>query len=233
MVIEARRRGFEQNFVIKAAPSGPVSWDIPVRTKGLSAKAESDGSVSFVDDKGKVVSAIPAPSAWDAKVDPASKDHLNVSAVKLTVTQKSKGRAVLTVTPDASWLGAKGRLFPVTVDPAYGNVSAGFRRVRGAGLHHRSVPGPGTEVGQQRVGSGRAVVHPVLVRRGYRLAGALGESEPLHGALLVVQRTPVGGVADRLGRDLDAVDEPAVRSPRRSPPPPRPRATAPHAPVRG
>ena len=86
---------------------------------GLTARAETDGSVSFVDAKGTVVSRFAAPVAWDAAVDPRSGDRVNVSPVKLTVTQKGKGRAILTVTPDQAWVTDPARLFPITVDPTY------------------------------------------------------------------------------------------------------------------
>jgi RHS repeat-associated protein len=119
MVVEALRSGYEQLFVLRERPTGPVSWQLPVKTKGLTAKAEKDGSVSFVDAKGAVVSRIPAAIAWDAIVDDRSGEHLNRSAVALSVSQKGKGRAVLTVTPDAGWLADPSTMFPVTVDPTY------------------------------------------------------------------------------------------------------------------
>jgi RHS repeat-associated protein len=117
VVVDARRTGFEQSFVLKTRPTGPVSWQLPLLTKGLTARAESDGSVSFVDSTGAVVSTLPPATAWDAVVDPASGDHANTSSVRLTVTQQSPGKAVLTVTPNASWLSDPARVFPVTVDP--------------------------------------------------------------------------------------------------------------------
>ncbi len=119
LVVEARRTGFEQDFVLRTRPTGPVSWQLPLATKGLTARSESDGSVSFIDSRGEVVSSLPAATAWDAVVDPRSGDHANTSSVALSVAQKGKGQAVLTVTPDATWLADPSRVFPVTVDPTY------------------------------------------------------------------------------------------------------------------
>jgi RHS repeat-associated protein len=133
VVVESRRSGFEQLTVIRdraalgrlvaAAPAGGVSWSLPVKTKGLTARAEADGSVSFVDAKGVVVSSFKAPVAWDGEVDERSGEHVNVSAVRVSVAQKGKGRAVLTLTPDPAWLAEPGRVFPVTVDPTYATAS--------------------------------------------------------------------------------------------------------------
>ena len=124
MIIESRRSGFEQHFQLRERPTGPMSWDLPLRTKGLTARAEADGSVSFLNAKGGVVSMIPAPIAWDAAVDPNTGDHASTSPVALTVTQKGKGKAVLTITPDPAWLTDPARVLPITVDPAYAYLMA-------------------------------------------------------------------------------------------------------------
>jgi RHS repeat-associated protein len=139
VVVESRRSGFEQLTVIRdraalgrlveQAGGAEVSWSLPVKTKGLTARAEKDGSVSFVDAKGATVSRFAAPVAWDDQVDPASGDKVNVSPVKVTVAQHGKGRAVLTMTPDQAWLTDPARVFPVTVDPTYAtgsNVTTSF-----------------------------------------------------------------------------------------------------------
>lgn len=128
-VVQSRRTGFESDVVIKSAAARDalvakagadlVSFSFLLKTKGLTARAEKDGSVSFVDAKGGVVSSFTAPTAWDGKVDPASGNRVNESPVTMSVSQKSPGLAVLTVTPDQEWLAAPGRVFPVTIDPVY------------------------------------------------------------------------------------------------------------------
>ncbi|HET9653906.1 MAG TPA: DNRLRE domain-containing protein [Kineosporiaceae bacterium] len=116
---QARRNGFEQLLTVKTRPSKPVSWDLPLKLAGLTAREDTDGGVSLLDDKGKVVSRFLPASAWDAKVDPKSGDPVSVSPVKLSVKAAGKDRAVLTVTPDAAWMADPARQYPVTVDPAY------------------------------------------------------------------------------------------------------------------
>ena len=120
VVVESRRSGFEQLTVIRdeaaldalvaAAGGGDVSWSLLVKTKGLSARAEKDGSVSFVDAKGVVVSRFATPIAWDGKVDERSGEKVNASPVGVSVAQKGKGQAVLTLTPDRGWLRDPARV---------------------------------------------------------------------------------------------------------------------------
>lgn len=121
MVIEVLRTGFEQFFVLNERPASgaAVSWDLPLQTKGLTARPAADGGVEFADSKSNVISRIPAAYAWDAQVDKITDEHTNISPVTLKVAQKSPGQAVLTVTPDPAWLAAESTQFPVTIDPTY------------------------------------------------------------------------------------------------------------------
>jgi RHS repeat-associated protein len=133
LVVQALRTGYEQSFVIRdaaalsalqatAGDGVAVSWSLPVKTKGLTARAETDGSVSFVDAKSVVRSVLKAPAAWDAEVDPRSGEHASTSPVKLSVAQRGSGKALLTITPDQAWLGDPARVFPVTIDPVYASA---------------------------------------------------------------------------------------------------------------
>ena len=133
LVVQAIRTGYEQSFVIRDAAAlsalqatagvgAGVSWSLPVKTKGLTARALADGSVSFVDAKSVVRSVLKAPAAWDALVDPRSGEHGSTAPVKLSVVQKSKGRAVVTITPDQAWLADPARVFPITIDPTYSSA---------------------------------------------------------------------------------------------------------------
>ncbi|MEP7369389.1 MAG: DNRLRE domain-containing protein, partial [Dermatophilaceae bacterium] len=129
LVVQARRTGFEQHVVLKtpaalaglkAARGGQdLSWSLPVKTNGLTARAEADGSVSFVDADGQVASQLAAPVAWDAQVDARSGEHTSTSPVRMSVAQRGKNRAVVTLTPDQGWLSDPARVFPLTIDPTY------------------------------------------------------------------------------------------------------------------
>lgn len=131
VVVDARRSGFEQWFVLTdrdtvgALPGGDVvSWSLPVKTKGLTAKLEADGSVAFRDAQGVVVSTLVAPQAWDAVVDQSSGLPSNRAPVTLGISQRGRGRATLTVSVDRAWVMHEDRVFPVTVDPTYASATA-------------------------------------------------------------------------------------------------------------
>lgn len=123
--VQVRPSGFEQDFILKDRASADAlvaaggSFQIPLKTKGLTARATADGGVEFVDAKGVVVSTVPAAFAWDAQVDPRSGEPASKVPVALSVAQSNQGNAVLSVTPDAGWLADPGRVFPVTIDPTY------------------------------------------------------------------------------------------------------------------
>lgn len=126
MVVEALRSGYEQFFVLHERPTGPVSWELPLLTKGLTARAAKGGGVEFVDTKQRVISRIPAAIAWDDRVDDATGDAANTSKVTLAVTQKNPGKATLTVTPDAAWLADPATVYPSAPGVRY---STGLRSV--------------------------------------------------------------------------------------------------------
>jgi hypothetical protein len=115
LVLDARRSGFENDFVVKQRPAtGPV-WRIPLRTKGLTPRVLADGSIEFVDAKGVVQSRIPVGYMWDSAPD----GQQNRVTVKVTVEQVSAGKATLVIAPDEAWFMDAARVFPVTVDPTY------------------------------------------------------------------------------------------------------------------
>ncbi|WP_308406301.1 DNRLRE domain-containing protein [Streptomyces sp. AC602_WCS936] len=127
VIVEATRTGFEQYVEIAEKPSADgYSYTLPVKAKGLVAKANKDGSVSFTDAKTGVVRAtMPAPVMWDASVDQRSGKHENRARVGMDVINKGNGVVDLVVTPDAAFLADPATQYPVTVDPstsALGNL---------------------------------------------------------------------------------------------------------------
>jgi len=119
MVLDARRNGFENDFIVKTRPASVPVWRIPLRTKGLTARSLADGTIEFVDAKGVVNSRIPVGYMWDAAVDQATGEPVSKTTVKVTVEQVSAGKATLVIAPDAAWFMDPARVFPVTVDPTY------------------------------------------------------------------------------------------------------------------
>ncbi|MEV4263542.1 hypothetical protein [Kribbella sp. NPDC049584] len=122
--LDARRSGFESDFVVKQRPADGVApvWRIPLRTKGLTARQNADGAIEFVDAKNVVRSRIPVGQMWDAVTDEHTNLPVNTAAVAMSIEQVSPGKATLVIAPDAKWLLDPARAFPVTVDPTYANT---------------------------------------------------------------------------------------------------------------
>ncbi|WP_374215038.1 DNRLRE domain-containing protein [Streptomyces longispororuber] len=119
VIVEATRTGFEQFVELAEKPAGAYSYTLPVQAKGLKAKANKDGSVTFTDAKsGTERATMPAPVMWDAAVDKTSGEHTNRSRVDMKVVDKGPGEVDLVVTPDAGFLADPDTKYPVTVDPS-------------------------------------------------------------------------------------------------------------------
>jgi RHS repeat-associated protein len=109
----------KEDIVLNKAPAHPVSFTFSLDTGGLSPRQGRDGSIALYggNESGRPVAVIPAAVMYQA---PANSDSPVVDLSHGPVTQKltragSSWR--VTVTPDAKWLSASGRRFPVTVDP--------------------------------------------------------------------------------------------------------------------
>ncbi|WP_407077604.1 DNRLRE domain-containing protein [Streptomyces sp. SCSIO 30461] len=125
VVVEATRTGFEQFVEIRQKPVAEgYTYTLPLKTKGLKVKQQTDGSVLFTDKKSKKQAVMPAPVMWDATVDKVSGEHTNRVKVAMKVV-KTKGGVDLVITPDAKFLADPATKYPVTVDPStssLGNV---------------------------------------------------------------------------------------------------------------
>ncbi|MEU4263187.1 DNRLRE domain-containing protein [Streptomyces sp. NPDC025273] len=127
VIVEATRTGFEQFVEIDERPTGAYFYTLPVKAKGLKAKANKDGSVTFTDTKtGAQRATMPAPVMWDATVDKASGEHTHRARVDMKVVDKGAGQIDLVVTPSAKFLADPDTKFPVTVDPSTSALSNTF-----------------------------------------------------------------------------------------------------------
>lgn len=119
VIVEATRTGFEQFARIHDRPSGPYSYTLPVKAKGLTAKANKGGSVTFTDAKtGQRKATMPAPVMGDAAVGKRSGEHVNRVRVGREVVNKGTGCIDLVVTPSAKFPADPVTQYPVTVDPS-------------------------------------------------------------------------------------------------------------------
>lgn len=128
VIVEATRTGFEQFVEIHRRPAADgYSYTLPVQAKGLTAKANKDGSVSFLDARtGQARATMPAPVMWDATVDKRSGEHTRRARVDMKVVNKGRGLVDLVVTPSAEFLDSPKTKYPVTVDPSTSAVANTF-----------------------------------------------------------------------------------------------------------
>ena len=112
--------GVDESIVLSGAPAGAASYSFSVKLGGLSPRQLADGAIAFYgSESADPVFVIPAPYMADAKPDVNSPYGFAYSP---KVTQTMAVDAVagvlrVTETPDAAWLAAKDRVYPVTVDP--------------------------------------------------------------------------------------------------------------------
>lgn len=86
------------------------SYVLTMNADGMTAVLNEDRSVTFVDAGGKDVFTISSPWMHDATY--AFSDAINVSLAQ-------KGNEVTVVyTPDAEWMTAKERVYPILIDPS-------------------------------------------------------------------------------------------------------------------
>jgi RHS repeat-associated protein len=108
----------KENIVLAQAPGEPVSYTFTLDTGGLTPKARKDGSIALYGELPNTpVMLIPAAYMTDAKKD-ASSPYGTTYSPKVTQKLVRDGKSwLIKVTPDARWLAAKARRYPVTIDP--------------------------------------------------------------------------------------------------------------------
>ncbi|WP_253911450.1 DNRLRE domain-containing protein [Streptomyces sp. CNQ-509] len=109
----------KEDIVLDERPDGPVSFAFTMDvTDGLTPESRKDGSVAFFHEMSRdPVLVIPAPFMTDAARDDSS-PYGKAWSPKVTQKLSRDGKQwLLTLTPDAGWLAAKERQYPVKVDP--------------------------------------------------------------------------------------------------------------------
>ena len=107
--------GIKGEIVLRRRPSGPVSFRFPLSLRGLSA-SQAGGAVMLRDQDGAPALRLPRPWMGDAGSDPGAARGAATDKVTLSLSQE-RGQAVVTLTPDRTWLDDPARRYPVTIDP--------------------------------------------------------------------------------------------------------------------
>ncbi|WP_370377020.1 DNRLRE domain-containing protein [Catenulispora sp. GAS73] len=112
--------GVAEKIVLAKAPASGPAYSFSLKVSGFTPKQLADGAIAFYgSESANPAFVIPAPYMSDSKPDVNSPYGLAYSAkVSQAMTfDAASGTVHVTVTPDASWLADKARVYPVTVDP--------------------------------------------------------------------------------------------------------------------
>jgi RHS repeat-associated protein len=113
-------QGVKEDIVLDHAPAAGAAWSFTYKVGGLTPKQRRDGSIAFYGaESTHPAFVIPAPFMEDAHQNANSPYGVDYSTkVTQSMSWDSKaGTLKVTVRPDAAWLAAKARQYPVTIDP--------------------------------------------------------------------------------------------------------------------
>ncbi|MDQ1006442.1 RHS repeat-associated protein [Streptomyces sp. V4I23] len=110
----------KEDIVLGGAPSAAPAYEFTLTTHGLTAERRGNGSIALHSESSgptRPELVIPAPFMTDAKKDPqAAYGTASSDRVEQRLTG-GDGSYTLTLRPDAAWLKAPERRYPVVVDP--------------------------------------------------------------------------------------------------------------------
>nr|WSY52134.1 DNRLRE domain-containing protein [Streptomyces sp. NBC_00886] len=108
----------KENITLAERPDVPLKFTFTLDADGLVPKARRDGSIALYGELPNTpVMVIPAPYMTDAaKADASVFGRTYSTRVSQKLTRDGKSWRLI-VTPDAKWLAAKERQYPVVIDP--------------------------------------------------------------------------------------------------------------------
>ncbi|MEU1723335.1 DNRLRE domain-containing protein [Nonomuraea sp. NPDC005692] len=110
--------GVTEHLRLTKPPAAGTSFAFTVKTGGdLRATQNGDGSISFAGQNGRRAFTIPRPFMIDSQDDAASPYGKRTGAITQELVQGPDGEATITLKPDAAWLAAPERAWPVLIDP--------------------------------------------------------------------------------------------------------------------
>jgi RHS repeat-associated protein len=108
----------KENITLAERPDEPVKFTFTLDADGLTPKARKDGSIALYGELPHTPElVIPAPYMTDAKKAQKSVFGRTYSTRVTQKLTRDGDSWKLTVTPDAKWLAAKERQYPVVIDP--------------------------------------------------------------------------------------------------------------------
>lgn len=121
--VEALRSGFEVNFLIKTAPTGPLSLPLSLSLpSGVDATPTLDGGVSVADSLGKELVRGASPLIYGSTRDPQTHQPRKIRPMVGTLgvksgTAKGGSERTWTLTPDPAYFTDPDVTYPVVADP--------------------------------------------------------------------------------------------------------------------
>ncbi|MEU1880058.1 DNRLRE domain-containing protein [Streptosporangium sp. NPDC020072] len=125
LVFKVTPVGVKEYIVLSKPPAPDASFAFTVRSDGVRTEQRPDGSIVFTAD-GMPVFSVPKPFMLDAQPDATSPYGRRHSEAVTQSLEQHADQAVITVKPDAGWLAAADRKWPVVVDPTVKIVADGF-----------------------------------------------------------------------------------------------------------
>jgi RHS repeat-associated protein len=157
LLFQLRGGSVAQQFRLEEAPTEKLSWVWRYRAPGLTTRINEFKDVEFVDAKDQVVFSIPQPSMWDSSAIPDVQDNAYGNVVgDISLVE---GGVDITVIPDAEWLAAPERVYPVYIDPEINPSVTAFHAYNSNGAFRSD----GVHVGNSRIGGADTYWHTVVV----------------------------------------------------------------------
>ncbi len=99
----------KENIIVKEKQES-YEYVFEIKTNHVEIRQEADGSITLrTEDSGEILYRIPKMYMWDA-------EGKESDAIEVTLVTQNK-KSTLTIRPDAEWINAPERVFPVTIDP--------------------------------------------------------------------------------------------------------------------
>ncbi|TMR06831.1 RHS repeat protein, partial [Nonomuraea turkmeniaca] len=118
LVYTVTASGVTEHLRLTKAPAAGTVFAFTVKTGGgLQTAQNPDGSIAFADESGKRAFTVPRPFMIDAENDAASPFGKRTGAITQELAPSQGGEATITLKPDAAWLAAPERAWPVLIDP--------------------------------------------------------------------------------------------------------------------
>lgn len=100
--------------ILKERPASDISYVYEIRTMGLEAQMQEDGSLLFIDEEGEGKLLVTKPYMTDSR----GEDSDEIAVLSEYMGEEDGERIYsLSVTPSMEWLCAEEREYPVVIDP--------------------------------------------------------------------------------------------------------------------